>query len=242
MHLFWCDKQEGDLCTLSLEESQHCAKVLRLKIGANILVTNGQGCIYECELISVSQKECVAQIITIIQKYDNTQIKNLAHIAVAPTKNIDRMEWFVEKAIEIGIREISFVKTVHSERTVIKMDRIRKIAIAAMKQSQQAFLPKINEICSLREFLNYVEPKENQLKCIAYCGNYEKIDISAVLSNNKEENITVLIGPEGDFSEEEVNLCVRNKFKPITLGNNRLRTETAALYASWVIAFNKREF
>ncbi|MBL7917954.1 MAG: RNA methyltransferase [Bacteroidia bacterium] len=147
------------------------------------------------------------------------------HVAIAPTKQIDRIEWFVEKAIEIGIDEISFIKCKNSERTVVKIDRIKSIAESAVKQSKQAFIPKINELTDFSKIVL----TDADLKCIAHCNDGDKLSLKN--QNFKDKSVFILIGPEGDFTTGEVELANKNSFVSIELGVNRLRTETAGLYA-----------
>lgn len=206
------------------EESQHCVRVLRMKEGETINVTDGKGYFYETVLTDANPKHCMVSIKnTIAQK---PLWKGNIHIAVAPTKNIDRMEWFVEKAIEIGINTITFLNCQYSERREIKIARMEKIAISAMKQSQKATLPQINKITDFKEFIKqHVEG----CKMIAHCEETEKNLIKDIYKPGN--NATILIGPEGDFSSEEIESAEKYGFMPISLGKSRLRTETAALVA-----------
>ncbi|GHU70951.1 ribosomal RNA small subunit methyltransferase E [Bacteroidia bacterium] len=203
-------------------ESQHCIRVLRKQTGDTIDITNGKGCFYKAQITEAHPKHCGVAILETIpwQPYWNNRIE----IAIAPTKNIDRTEWFVEKATETGINKITFLKTRFSERKDLKTDRIRKILISAMKQSEKAVLPELQEITDYKTFIN--QPFNGQ-KAIAHCYAGEKPLFAHWYRPN--ENILVLIGPEGDFSEEEVTLAIQNGFQSISLGESRLRTETAAL-------------
>ena len=214
---------EQKLATLTSEESWHCAKVLRKKTGDNIQLIDGIGNFYEGVLETVSDKKCTANLTSgpILQEKRNYYL----HLAIAPTKQIDRIEWMIEKAVEIGIDEISFISCKNSERTVIKIDRIIKIVESAVKQSLQAYLPKINDLVFFKEIIN---SKEADQKLIAHCYNGEKNDLK--ITEFKNKSTLVLIGPEGDFSLDEVDIALKNNFKAVSFGSNRLRTETAGLY------------
>ena len=214
---------EKKLASLTSEESWHCAKVLRKKTGDKIQLIDGIGNFYEGVLEIVSDKKCTANLTSgpILQEKRNYYL----HLAIAPTKQIDRIEWMIEKAVEIGIDEISFISCKNSERTVIKIDRIIKIVESAVKQSLQAYLPKINDLTSFKEIIN---SKEADQKLIAHCYNEEKNDLKQMEFKNK--STLVLIGPEGDFSMDEVDIALKNNFKAVSFGSNRLRTETAGLY------------
>ena len=206
------------------EEAAHCIRVLRMKEGDSIRLTDGKGCFYDAVISAVSGKRCMVHI---ERKEQQEQLWNgYLHIAVAPTKLMDRNEWFVEKAVEIGVDEITFLKTDHSERDVIKMERIEKIAVSAMKQSQKATLPELNGMTPLRSF---IEQGFDGDKYIAHCEPGSKVLLQDALTPG--HNSLVLIGPEGDFSPAEIEMALKAGFKPISLGPSRLRTETAALVA-----------
>lgn len=256
MFLFYAPVIENGQCFLSPSESHHCAKVLRLKAGEEIWVTDGLGSMFEAQLLSVNDKQTVARLGKALREPGlNGNFRPRIHIVMAPTKNIDRTEWFMEKATEVGLGAVSFVRTEHSERKVIKPERMEAILVSAMKQSQQAYLPWMNGFCSLKEYIHSRftpgEPVYEGLKAlvaddrfpldpfpqkfIAYCGEeYPKQSYVGLLQPGK--GAEVLIGPEGDFSPAEVRLCVENGYVPVSLGNTRLRTETAALYAAWAPA------
>lgn len=230
MQLFYNSEiKHGDTTFIfDKDESKHIVKVLRKKEGNNIFITNGLGYLFESEITSDSEKKCEVKITKETFQEPNSFY---THIAVAPTKMNDRMEWFLEKATEIGIHEITPIICDHSERKVFKIDRAEKIIQAAMKQSLHFYLPKINEPITLSEF---VKKEFDGQKFIAHCEETEKKSFQKeVLKNGK---ITILIGPEGDFSIKEINLARANQFIPVTLGNTRLRTETAALAACHTIA------
>ena len=210
------------------EESKHIVKVLRKKESDKIFITNGLGYLFESEIILASEKKCEVKIIKETFQQPDTFY---THIAVAPTKMNDRLEWFLEKATEIGIHEITPIICDHSERKIYKIDRAEKIIQAAMKQSLHYYLPKINEPISLSQF---VKSNIDGQKFIAHCEETDKKSFQKEIAKN--EKVTILIGPEGDFSAKEINLAIANQFIPVTLGNTRLRTETAALVACHTIA------
>lgn len=209
-------------------ESKHAIKVLRLKIGDELALVDGIGNFYQAEIMDDNHKKCMVNIIA-AKKEDDPSFA--LHIAIAPTKNNDRMEWFIEKATEIGISEISFIICDHSERKVLKTDRLKKRAIAAMKQSLKATLPIINEPLNFKEFLRLANQTNGY---IAYC---DEITGKNLLKRAypEREDCVILIGPEGDFSANEVESAIATGFKPVSLGNSRLRTETAGIVACHTI-------
>lgn len=206
--------------TLSEEESKHIVRVLRMEKGDKIGLLNGKGGFFTCEISDANPKRCALNVLSNDQA---EPLKHDIHVAVGPTKQMERLEWFVEKATEIGITEISLIDCDNGERGKIKTDRLVKKAISAMKQSHRTFLPKINE---LRKLTDFIEQHPNGL--IAHCYENEKNDFTAVFQTS---NCPILIGPEGDFSQKEIEKALEKGYKTITLGPNRLRTETAALYA-----------
>lgn len=210
------------------EEAQHCTRVLRLGVGDNITLTDGRGNFYKAEITVANSKRCLVAITETI--HQNPLWPCHLHIAVAPTKNMDRNEWFAEKATEIGIDELTFLNCRFSERKVIKTERIEKILISAIKQSLKARLPKLNEMI---DFTKFIAQDFKGQKFIAHCYEGEKPLLKDVLTPGKDA--VVLIGPEGDFSEEEVKAAIERGFTPISLGKSRLRTETAALVACHTI-------
>lgn len=221
-------KQGADTFFFDKEESKHISKVLRKKEGDSIYITNGKGFLFESVITLSSEKKCEVKITKEISQEPDVFY---THIAVAPTKMNDRLEWFLEKATEIGIHEITPIICDHSERKVYKTDRAEKIIQAAMKQSLHYFIPKINEPISFSQF---VKSNIDGQKFIAHCEETDKKSFKNEVK--KDEKITILIGPEGDFSTKEINLATENHFIPVTLGNTRLRTETAALVACHTIA------
>jgi len=219
----------GTTALLTPEESWHCAKVLRKKTGDQLHLIDGVGNFYEGSLDLVSEKQCKVAITSgpVVQTKRNYYL----HLAIAPTKQIDRIEWMVEKAVEIGIDEISFVNCKNSERTVIKTERIVKIVESAVKQSLQAFLPKVNEFRTFKELVLQAQADQ---KLIAHCYAMPKQEIKQIDFKNK--STLMLIGPEGDFTTEEVELSQQNNFIPVSLGTNRLRSETAGLFVCQAVS------
>jgi 16S rRNA (uracil1498-N3)-methyltransferase len=211
------------------EESKHIIKVLRKKDSDILHVTNGLGYLFETEITLASDNKCTVKIISVEKAQEP---KYRLHLAVAPTKMNDRYEWFLEKATEIGIHEITPIICDRSERKVINIERFEKIILSAMKQSNELYLPKLNEAISFKEF---VKRQNEGLQLIAHCEETDKKSLKSVLKPN--ENVTLLIGPEGDFSEKEIALALENNFQPVSLGNTRLRTETAAMVACHSVAF-----
>ncbi|GAA4271935.1 16S rRNA (uracil(1498)-N(3))-methyltransferase [Aquimarina gracilis] len=213
----------------SREESKHIAKVLRKKEGDALHITNGKGHFFIAKITFSNPSQCHATIDSV-----ETQSKKpyQLHLAVAPTKMNDRYEWFLEKATEIGIDQITPIFCDHSERKVIKAERFERILQSAMKQSLQAYLPRLNPAISLSDFL---EKNNTDTLFIAHCEETQKQSIKDVLL--PKTNITILIGPEGDFSPKEIQTALSKGYKPVTLGNTRLRTETAAIVAAHSVAF-----
>lgn len=206
------------------EEAQHCIRVLRLKQGEEICLTDGKGYFYKAVIEAVAGKRCLVKICETIRQ--ESLWSGHLHIAMAPTKNMDRTEWFAEKATEIGLNELSFLNCRFSERKVIKNERIEKILVSAIKQSLKAEFPVLNE---MMDFNKFIEKDFKGQKFIAHCHEGEKPLLKDVL--RKGENALVMVGPEGDFSVEEVERAVAKGFVPVSLGKSRLRTETAALVA-----------
>ena len=222
MQLFFIENPESEI-VLSKEESKHATKVLRKKEGDILNFTDGKGGFYKAEITVADTKKCRLQIISSEQK--PKQHNYHLHIAIAPTKNMDRYEWFLEKATEIGIDEITPIICERSERKVIKAERCNRILLSAMKQSLKLHLPKLNETITLKDFLK--QDFEGN-KYIAHCEDGEKTELR---KEEKTEKTLILIGPEGDFSSTEVELALQNQFKTVSLGGSRLRTETAGIVA-----------
>ena len=206
------------------EESRHISKVLRKREGDILHLTNGLGFFFEASLLISDPKKCIA---TLIKAEKQPPLPYHLHLAVAPTKLNDRYEWFLEKATEIGITEITPIICDHSERKTIKPERYKKIIESAMKQSLKAYLPTLNPAVSFSEFL--AQNNSEEIKLIAHCETSEKQSIKSLLQPNK--STLILIGPEGDFSKREIERSKVQKYTAIHLGNSRLRTETAALVA-----------
>ncbi|WP_159780200.1 16S rRNA (uracil(1498)-N(3))-methyltransferase [Flavobacterium sp. 9AF] len=221
-------KEKDKTFAFDKEESKHIVKVLRKKEGDKIHLSNGEGNYFLGEIILASDKKCE---IKIIETKCIEPKRYRIHIAVAPTKMNDRYEWFLEKATEIGIDEITPIICDHSERKVFKIDRAEKIIQSAMKQSLQYYIPKINEPIG---FSDFIQKNFSEKKFIAHCEDQQKISFKETI--RKEEHIIILIGPEGDFSTNEIKLALNNNYIPVTLGNNRLRTETAAIVACHTVA------
>ncbi|WP_299113430.1 16S rRNA (uracil(1498)-N(3))-methyltransferase [uncultured Winogradskyella sp.] len=211
------------------DESRHIVKVLRKSIGDQLHITNGKGHLFKAQLIQADMKHCTVNIIS--QSLQPKRKYNL-HLAVAPTKMNDRYEWFLEKATEIGIEEITPIICDNSERKVIKKERFEKILQAAMKQSLQCYLPKLNPPVAFKEF---IKQEVFGHKFIAHCEDTDRKSLKTQLKTNKD--IIILIGPEGDFSSNEIKIALATNFIPVTLGNTRLRTETAAIVACHSVAF-----
>ncbi|BAO77539.1 16S rRNA (uracil(1498)-N(3))-methyltransferase [Winogradskyella sp. PG-2] len=212
------------------DESRHIEKVLRKKSGDTLYITNGNGWLFEAELTLAEPKHCS---VNIISKLLQTKRSYNLHLAVAPTKINDRYEWFLEKATEIGIETITPIICDHSERKVVKTERFEKIIQSAMKQSLQCYLPKLNAPIAYKDFIN--QDFSGQ-KFIAHCEDTDRKSLKLLLKT--DEDCIILIGPEGDFSVKEIEIALQHNFIPITLGETRLRTETAAIAACHSIAFS----
>lgn len=243
MFLFYAPETENGECRFSPAESHHCAKVLRLLPGQEVWVTDGEGFLYAAELSVVSDKVCMARVREVLRRPgDEGNLRPGVHIVMAPTKNMDRTEWFLEKATEVGLGRVTFVCTEHSERKVVKEERVQGVLLAAMKQSQQAWLPLSGPMMPLKEYVKdrprILRQEDYPQKFIAYCGGeYPKKDFLSVLEPDR--GVEVIIGPEGDFSPAEVEFCVQNGYTPVSLASTRLRTETAALLSAWGAVLKK---
>ena len=218
-------------------ESKHIVRVLRKEENDILKITNGKGFLFDAKIRLASDKKCTAEIINFEEKQKPWNY--YLHIAIAPTKNNDRIEWFLEKATEIGIDEITPIICSNSERRVIKLERFEKILQAAMKQSLKFTLPKLNKPIKLNEFIN--QDIDGKI-CIAHCESFDKNSkqgekrfLKSIIDSS--EKTTILIGPEGDFSSEEIKKCLKKNMIPISLGESRLRTETAGLVAVNTISF-----
>ena len=233
MHLFYTPDISGDYHTLNEEESKHCVKVLRLQREDQVFLIDGRGGFFTARIMDPHPKRTLLKITKTEKEYGKRN--HYLHVAIAPTKNIERTEWFLEKATEIGIDEVSLIITDRSERKEAKTERLRKVITSAVKQSVKAYHPVLNELVSFKKF---ILGHDLQDKYIAHCMEGHKLSLKADLSLHS--HYLVLIGPEGDFSPSEVELALTEGFQPITLGDNRLRTETAALEACFEINFLNR--
>lgn len=233
MHVFYTPDIASDLYTLNEEESRHCSKVLRLTKGDSVHLIDGRGGLYKAEIIEVGKKNVQLQVLETQLEFGKRN--HHLHIAIAPTKNIDRLEWFLEKATEIGIDEITPIICDRSERKIVKEDRLEKVITSAVKQSLTSYHPKFNQAISYQNFINQ---NLSGNKLIAHCMDGEKFFINQHIFPH--QSYLILIGPEGDFSPEELNIALHNGYKPVTLGNTRLRTETAALAACFEVNYINR--
>lgn len=239
-HYFYAPEADR-LCELPADEAAHCLRVLRLQCGDEIHLTDGKGHFYKAKIVMSGGKRCLFEVREVADCPRGWHGR--LHIAVAPTKNIDRMEWFVEKATEIGFDELTFLDCRFSERRVVKAERMDKIAVSAMKQSHKAFKPVLNGVEAFRHF---VERDFAGQKFIAHCYDEADVDGTGKTEGEKsmeggkpflldvmdrEADAVVLVGPEGDFSVDEVRLALAHGFRSVSLGHSRLRTETAALVA-----------
>jgi len=225
MQLFYHPRLDNSASQFVLDEQEsgHMIKVLRKKEGDIFQVTNGKGYMFTAKIIVPNPKKCKAEIISTTKRPSKMYH---FHLVVAPTKSNDRFEWFLEKATEIGVDEITPIICERSERKLIKKERMQKVIQSAMKQSVQAFLPKLNDAIPFKEF---IEQPQDGLRFIAHCDEEEKLELKRRVAPDKD--ITVLIGPEGDFSRNEIDQAYGKGFLPVSLGPNRLRTETAAIVA-----------
>ncbi|MCP1997479.1 16S rRNA (uracil(1498)-N(3))-methyltransferase [Flavobacterium sp. HSC-61S13] len=235
MQLFYAPDIQADQTEFFFdkEESKHIIKVLRKKTGDILHVTNGLGFLFELKITLESEKKCVTEVLTAKQY---PQPDHYIHLAVAPTKMNDRFEWFLEKATEMGVQEITPILCDHSERKAIKTERFEKIIQSAMKQSLQFHLPILNEPISFKEFM---KGDFDGNKYIAHCEDGDKKLLKNAIPKN--EKYTLLIGPEGDFSKSEIETAIKNNFIPVSLGNTRLRTETAAVVACHSFVFTNEQ-
>ncbi len=230
MQLFYSAKLDQSVSQFVFpeEESRHIVKVLRKQAGDELQITNGKGFLFTAEIHTADPKACKITIVKVTKKH---QKMYRLHMVVAPTKNMDRFEWFLEKVTEIGVHEITPIICEHSERKVVKLPRLEKIMQSAMKQSMRTYLPKLNEAIPYAEF---IKREHEGLLFIAHCQEDEKMELIRRVAPDKD--ITILIGPEGDFSEKEIDMAYENGFYPVSLGDARLRTETAAIVACSTVA------
>ena len=214
--------------SLSEDESRHATKVLRLKNGDDVEVIDGKGNIFYCRIANADSSACGVEIISQKKQYQKPYFLELV---IAPTKNMDRVEWLVEKCVEIGVDSFVFIETKNSERSKLRLDRLQKIAISAMKQSKNYFMPSFSELKKIEDVIN--QDFKGQ-RFIAHCFENDKKHLKQLLKANSRYQI--LIGPEGDFTQQEIEKAISKDFTPASLGENRLRTETAALLACAVVS------
>lgn len=228
MQLFYMPDISGNELHLDETESKHAVKVLRLGLGSRIQITDGKGGLYTAEISDPHPKKCRLEIIEYKPQHGKRNFN--VHIAIAPTKNNDRLEWFLEKSTEIGIDEITLLLCENSERKTVKTERLEKVLISAMKQSLKAYLPKLNPLITFEEF---IRGSKSSQKFIAHCQGGEKPNLKDEVE--KENQVLILIGPEGDFTLEEVSRAHLHGFKEVSLGDSRLRTETAGIVACHIV-------
>ena len=228
MELFFCKDTITSSFDLPEGEAHHAIQVLRYQIGDEILITNGSGSFLKCKIISATKKKCTVQVLS-EQKTELNKSKII--LAIAPTKNRERMEWCLEKATEIGVNEIQFIQTKYSEKWNVANDRFEKVLIAALKQSGQAWLPKLSSIISFEKFILNADKNPQNL----ICHNLDNTSPQIINLATKQNSTIIAIGPEGGFSDDEIKFAIANNFKCVLLGNTRLRTETAAITALSVL-------
>ena len=230
MQLFFNEELDKNSKNFTFDsgESKHIVKVLRGKVNDQLKITNGKGLFFTARITTSDPKSCSVEIIKVKKDYPK---KHWLHMAVAPTKMNDRYEWFLEKATEIGVHEITPIICKRSERKVVKLDRYKKVVQAAMKQSFQSYLPKINEPVSLTEFL---EESRKGLLFMAHCEDSERFELKRSVA--PDNPVTILIGPEGDFTPSEIKNAAKRGYLSVSMGDNRLRTETAAIVACTTVA------
>ena len=231
MQLFYAPQITLPEYTLAEEESKHAIKVLRLSVGDTLHITDGRGTLHLCQVVSDSAKHCTVRVLESQHEFEKRNYT--LTMAVAPTKNIDRSEWFLEKATEIGVDNFVALESEHSERRIIKPERELKVITAAVKQSLKAYHPTLED---MTDFKKFVTRDFDGRKFIAHCGEAIKGKSYLASTLAAGENAVIMIGPEGDFSPEEVRLAVENGFEEITLGTQRFRTETAAVMAVAMVA------
>lgn len=224
MQLYYLPSIDENTVVLNPDKAKHCIKVLKYRIGDNLFFTDGKGKLFKTVIVDDNLKACKIEIKEIIENYQ--PLNHYLHIAISPIKNLSRFEWFIEKATEIGISEITPLICQRTEKNHININRLTNIAIAAIEQSLKTTLPRINPAVKFEEF---VVNNNNSLKLIAHCEDSEKIFINNI--DKKIKNTIVMIGPEGDFSSNEIIFSKKHNFIPIILNNYRLRTETAAIVA-----------
>jgi len=226
MYYFYSQNISKDMIVLEDQEMLHCVKVLRNKLGDNIYVVDGLGNLFYAEIVNILSKECHLKILS----SESIQRKIKVHLLISPTKNHKRIDWMIEKIVEIGVERVTFLICQNSIRKNINLTRLNKIALSAMKQTQNAFLPQIDDCISFKDIFSIVSSKE---KYIAHLNRKDISHLSSVLQH--ENSRCILIGPEGDFTEEEVIDAVNNGFKEVSLGSSRLRTETSGIVSTTIL-------
>lgn len=235
MQLFYTPDISGNLYTFSIEESRHAVQVLRLGSGDTVHLVDGRGGLYRALITDASPKSCSVEVVDCQQDYGKRSYG--LWMAVAPTKNIDRFEWFMEKATEIGLDRISAILCDRSERKIVKCERSQKVVLSAVKQSLKAFVPQVDELVKFDDFLS--NDFGDYQKFIAHCdSNFERVEFSHVVDSGSD--VLVMIGAEGDFSPSEIERAYAKGFKGVSLGTSRLRTETAALMATAIVAIKNQ--
>jgi len=228
MQLFYAPDISGNTYTLNEEESKHCIRVLRLTVGDEITLIDGKGGLFKTRIANPEPKRCMVEVYESTFEFEKRN--HYLHIAIAPTKNIERFEWFLEKATEIGIDEITPLLCEHSERKVVNNERLEKIIISAVKQSIKAYIPVLNPMTTFKQFIQSNQAGE---LFIAHCATKEMNHLKNEIKPLKRS--TILIGPEGDFSIDEIQLALKNHYREISLGTSRLRTETAGVVACHLV-------
>lgn len=239
MEIFYSENICDGTVELGPEESGHCVKVLRHREGDSISVIDGRGTLFECTLMDADAKGATARVEKRVPGFGSHPYH--LTMGVCPTKNADRFEWFAEKATEIGVDVIAPVIGDHSERKVFKTDRIKRLVLSATKQSLKGALPEVAEPVSVREFIRAADADALRMICYCFEGETERVSVKEVLDQSSSDKIYILIGPEGDFSPAEVSLALEKGWKPVHLGDSRLRTETAALTATAAVYFSKMQ-
>lgn len=229
MEIFYASECDGHIVRLTEEESGHCVRVMRHRAGDEVDVIDGEGTLYHCRLIDDSPKAAEAEVLSVVPDWGAHPY--FLQMAVCPTKNADRYEWFAEKATELGLDVITPVIGEHSERKVFKTDRLKRILLSASKQSLKGAIPEVEEPVKLSDFIRSAGPDDVKLIACCYEGDSPRISVREALKDYAGQRIIILIGPEGDFSHSEMALAEQCGFRPIHLGPSRLRTETAALAA-----------
>lgn len=229
-HYFYCAELDQSVVTLNQVESEHCCRALRHKVGDEVMLTDGKGRIATATIMTDNPKACMLEVTEIHEANDRGV--NRLHLAIAPTKNIDRIEWLVEKCVEIGIESISFILCDNSERPRVNMDRMHRIAVSALKQCQTSWLPPM-EVLPFNEFLEK-HAFDVADKYMAWCDDENTQQL--INESFQHQDVILLVGPEGDFSQQEIEAARNFGYKDIKLGNRRLRTETAGLYGCLLLA------